>query len=155
MKENYAVENALGTIGAVLWMIQNIPQVIKSYREKSTKGLSASLMLWVKHVFPFFFPFFFLGKLNWPRKKKAYGHWGLWFTVLTLLLKTFLFHYKSSHKFSQRSLPFLGVNVCIMAKATRSNPCGQYSSSFVVFSRGSRSVVCMHSGWGLPINPLV
>lgn len=45
MKENYAVENALGTIGAVLWMIQNIPQVIKSYREKSTKGLSASLML--------------------------------------------------------------------------------------------------------------
>ncbi|AFR93270.1 integral membrane protein [Cryptococcus neoformans] len=44
MKENYAVENALGTIGAVLWMIQNIPQVIKSYREKSTKGLSASLM---------------------------------------------------------------------------------------------------------------
>lgn len=50
MKENYAVENALGTIGAVLWMIQNIPQVIKSYREKSTKGLSASLMLWVKLV---------------------------------------------------------------------------------------------------------
>lgn len=45
MKENHAVENALATIGAVLWMIQNIPQVVKSYREKSTKGLSASLML--------------------------------------------------------------------------------------------------------------
>nr|KIR50474.1 integral membrane protein [Cryptococcus bacillisporus CA1280] len=44
MKENHAVENALATIGAVLWMIQNIPQVVKSYREKSTKGLSASLM---------------------------------------------------------------------------------------------------------------
>ncbi|KIR32460.1 integral membrane protein [Cryptococcus deuterogattii MMRL2647] len=44
MKENHAAENALATIGAVLWMIQNIPQVIKSYREKSTKGLSASLM---------------------------------------------------------------------------------------------------------------
>ncbi|ADV20420.1 integral membrane protein [Cryptococcus gattii E566] len=44
MKENRAAENALATIGAVLWMIQNIPQVIKSYREKSTKGLSASLM---------------------------------------------------------------------------------------------------------------
>lgn len=50
MKENHAAENALATIGAVLWMIQNIPQVIKSYREKSTKGLSASLMLWV-HMF--------------------------------------------------------------------------------------------------------
>lgn len=64
MKENYAVENALGTIGAVLWMIQNIPQVIKSYREKSTKGLSASLMLWVKHVFPFFF------LANWTDQEK-------------------------------------------------------------------------------------
>ncbi|KAL0250353.1 hypothetical protein I308_102526 [Cryptococcus tetragattii IND107] len=44
MKENYAVENALGTIGAVLWMVQILPQIIKSHREKTTKGLSASLM---------------------------------------------------------------------------------------------------------------
>ncbi|KAK8869821.1 hypothetical protein IAR55_000389 [Kwoniella newhampshirensis] len=44
MKENYAAENVLGTIGAVLWMIQILPQIIKSYRDKSTKGLSGSLM---------------------------------------------------------------------------------------------------------------
>ncbi|WVQ78102.1 hypothetical protein IAT38_000183 [Cryptococcus sp. DSM 104549] len=44
MKENYAVENALGTIGAVLWMVQILPQIVKSHREKSTAGLSGSLM---------------------------------------------------------------------------------------------------------------
>ncbi|OXG22212.1 integral membrane protein [Cryptococcus neoformans Tu401-1] len=44
MKENHAAENALGTIGAILWMVQILPQIIKSHREKTTKGLSASLM---------------------------------------------------------------------------------------------------------------
>jgi uncharacterized protein with PQ loop repeat len=47
MVENKAVENALGTIGAVLWTIQIIPQLIKSYRTKDTEGLSALLMLYV------------------------------------------------------------------------------------------------------------
>ncbi|ODO03345.1 integral membrane protein [Cryptococcus wingfieldii CBS 7118] len=44
MKENKAAENALGTIGAVFWMVQIAPQIVKSHREKTTKGLSASLM---------------------------------------------------------------------------------------------------------------
>ncbi|WVQ71640.1 hypothetical protein IAR50_001180 [Cryptococcus sp. DSM 104548] len=44
MKQNKAAENALGTIGAIFWMIQIAPQIIKSHREKTTKGLSASLM---------------------------------------------------------------------------------------------------------------
>ncbi|GFZ46145.1 hypothetical protein JCM24511_04392 [Saitozyma sp. JCM 24511] len=42
--ENKPVENALGTIGAVLWTIQILPQIVKSYRTKSTLGLSAGLM---------------------------------------------------------------------------------------------------------------
>jgi uncharacterized protein with PQ loop repeat len=41
--ENKPVENALGTIGAVLWTIQILPQIVKSYRSKSTLGLSAGL----------------------------------------------------------------------------------------------------------------
>jgi hypothetical protein len=43
-KENAPVENTLATIGAILWSIQIIPQIIKSYRSKSTLGLSAGLM---------------------------------------------------------------------------------------------------------------
>ncbi|KAG8917486.1 hypothetical protein FRC01_002424 [Tulasnella sp. 417] len=47
MPVNHVAENVLGTIGTILWTIQVIPQVIKSYREKSTEGLSAWLMfLW-------------------------------------------------------------------------------------------------------------
>ncbi|KAG8899048.1 hypothetical protein FRC00_001987 [Tulasnella sp. 408] len=47
MPDNHVAENVLGTIGTILWTIQVIPQVIKSYREKSTEGLSAWLMfLW-------------------------------------------------------------------------------------------------------------
>ena len=42
---NHAAENALATIGAVLWSIQIIPQLVLSYRTKSTKGLSENLML--------------------------------------------------------------------------------------------------------------
>ena len=45
MKENKSAENALGTLGAVFWTIQILPQIWKSYRTKSTRGLSASLML--------------------------------------------------------------------------------------------------------------
>ncbi|KAJ7730016.1 hypothetical protein DFH07DRAFT_849448 [Mycena maculata] len=40
-----AAENALGTIGTVCWMIQIIPQLWKSWHEKSTDGLSHWLVL--------------------------------------------------------------------------------------------------------------
>ncbi|KAJ3544713.1 hypothetical protein NM688_g5710 [Phlebia brevispora] len=40
-------ENVLGTMGTVCWMTQLLPQIWKSYREKSTKGLSDFLgLLW-------------------------------------------------------------------------------------------------------------
>jgi len=41
---NHAAENVLGTIGTILWTGQIIPQIWKSWREKSTEGLSALLM---------------------------------------------------------------------------------------------------------------
>ncbi|WWD15906.1 hypothetical protein CI109_100330 [Kwoniella shandongensis] len=44
MTNKHVTENVLGTIGAVLWMVQILPQIVKSYREKSTVGLSGSLM---------------------------------------------------------------------------------------------------------------
>lgn len=40
-----AADKALATIGAVLWSVQIIPQIIKSYRTKNTDGLSPWLML--------------------------------------------------------------------------------------------------------------
>jgi hypothetical protein len=43
--ENPVLQNVFGTIGAVLWSIQIIPQIWKSYRDKSTEGLSGTLML--------------------------------------------------------------------------------------------------------------
>jgi uncharacterized protein with PQ loop repeat len=54
MHENKAVENTLATIGAVLWMVQIVPQIIKSHRSKSTLGLSAGLMgTWAFACLPF------------------------------------------------------------------------------------------------------
>lgn len=40
-----AADKALATIGAVLWSVQIIPQIVKSYRTKNTDGLSPWLML--------------------------------------------------------------------------------------------------------------
>ncbi|GJE91235.1 PQ-loop repeat-containing protein [Phanerochaete sordida] len=45
MPANAVAENVLGTLGTVCWMIQLLPQVWKSWREKSTEGLSDYLVL--------------------------------------------------------------------------------------------------------------
>ncbi|KAL4256991.1 hypothetical protein AB1N83_009500 [Pleurotus pulmonarius] len=45
MRANSVAENVLGTLGAVCWTAQLLPQVWKSWREKSTKGLSPWLVL--------------------------------------------------------------------------------------------------------------
>lgn len=47
---NPTLENVFGTIGAVLWTIQILPQIWKSYRSKNTEGLSGFLMLWVRRI---------------------------------------------------------------------------------------------------------
>jgi len=41
---NKVAENVLGTIGTICWSIQVIPQIWKSYRSKSTDGLSEWLI---------------------------------------------------------------------------------------------------------------
>ncbi|WRT67137.1 uncharacterized protein IL334_004103 [Kwoniella shivajii] len=45
MHDNKTIENILATIGAVLWTIQGLPQIYKSYRTKSTQGISPHLMI--------------------------------------------------------------------------------------------------------------
>ncbi|KAJ7464404.1 PQ loop repeat-domain-containing protein [Mycena latifolia] len=45
MPVNAVAENVLATIGTVCWTVQMIPQLWKSWREKSTEGLSPWLML--------------------------------------------------------------------------------------------------------------
>lgn len=45
LPENAVLDNGLATIGAILWSIQVIPQIYKSYKTKSTEGLSPHLML--------------------------------------------------------------------------------------------------------------
>ncbi|KAI0794082.1 PQ loop repeat-domain-containing protein [Fomes fomentarius] len=45
MPVNHVAENVLGTIGTICWTVQLIPQVWKSWRSKSTEGLSEYLML--------------------------------------------------------------------------------------------------------------
>ncbi|VDC03075.1 unnamed protein product [Peniophora sp. CBMAI 1063] len=45
MQKNDAAANAFGIIGTLCWTLQLLPQIWKSYREKSTKGLSANLVL--------------------------------------------------------------------------------------------------------------
>ncbi|KAI8996441.1 PQ loop repeat-domain-containing protein [Trametes punicea] len=45
MPANGAAENALGTIGTICWTVQLVPQVWKSWRTKSTEGLSEWLVL--------------------------------------------------------------------------------------------------------------
>ncbi|OCH96320.1 PQ-loop-domain-containing protein [Obba rivulosa] len=45
MPANSAAENVLGTIGTICWTVQLIPQIWKSWRDKSTEGLSHWLLL--------------------------------------------------------------------------------------------------------------
>lgn len=53
MPVNLIAENVFGTIGTVCWCIQLIPQAYKSWREKSTFGLSPWLMLiWASASLP-------------------------------------------------------------------------------------------------------
>ncbi|KAI1793503.1 PQ-loop-domain-containing protein [Ganoderma leucocontextum] len=45
MPANPVAENVFGTIGTICWTVQLVPQVWKSWRSKSTDGLSEHLML--------------------------------------------------------------------------------------------------------------
>ncbi|KAJ7097057.1 hypothetical protein B0H15DRAFT_824673 [Mycena belliarum] len=45
MPVNPVAENVLGTIGLIIWTVQIIPQIYKSWAERSTEGLSPWLVL--------------------------------------------------------------------------------------------------------------
>ncbi|KAJ7625704.1 PQ loop repeat-domain-containing protein [Roridomyces roridus] len=45
MPVNSVAENVFGTIGTICWTVQLVPQLWKSYKEKSTEGLSPWLVL--------------------------------------------------------------------------------------------------------------
>ncbi|KZT59488.1 hypothetical protein CALCODRAFT_493630 [Calocera cornea HHB12733] len=53
MPVNLVAENAFGTLGTICWCIQLVPQAWKSWREKSTHGLSPFLVLiWASCALP-------------------------------------------------------------------------------------------------------
>ncbi|CAK5283385.1 unnamed protein product [Mycena citricolor] len=66
MPVNAAAENALGTIGTVCWTAQILPQVWKSWREKSTDGLSHWLVLLWGTASPFLGAYGLIQNLNIP-----------------------------------------------------------------------------------------
>ncbi|KAJ7097237.1 PQ loop repeat-domain-containing protein [Mycena belliarum] len=45
MPANVVAENVMGTIGTICWTVQMVPQIYKSYHDKSTEGLSPWLVL--------------------------------------------------------------------------------------------------------------
>ncbi|CAD6971960.1 unnamed protein product [Tilletia controversa] len=50
---NAIAENVFGTIATILWSLQLLPQIIKSYRKKTTEGLSVWLLaLWIAAAVP-------------------------------------------------------------------------------------------------------
>ncbi|KAK4574239.1 hypothetical protein LTR86_002000 [Recurvomyces mirabilis] len=51
--DNAAVANVFGTLGAVCWSIQLIPQIVLNYRRHSARGLSAPFMMYRAAPLPF------------------------------------------------------------------------------------------------------
>ncbi|KAE8222145.1 hypothetical protein CF319_g4612 [Tilletia indica] len=50
---NAIAENVFGTIATILWSLQLLPQIVKSYRKKTTEGLSVWLLvLWIAATVP-------------------------------------------------------------------------------------------------------
>ncbi|KAJ6579564.1 hypothetical protein DFH09DRAFT_1246111 [Mycena vulgaris] len=66
MPTNRVAENVFGTLGTICWTAQLVPQVWKSYREKSTKGLSEWLVLCWGISGPFFGVYAVIQNLNIP-----------------------------------------------------------------------------------------
>ncbi|KAG8904025.1 hypothetical protein FRB99_002367 [Tulasnella sp. 403] len=66
MPVNSVAENVFGTIGTILWMLQLVPQVWKSWRDHSTEGLSTWLMfIWAISA-PFLGVYVIVENINIP-----------------------------------------------------------------------------------------
>lgn len=66
MPANAVAENVLATIGTICWAVQIIPQIWKSWREKSTEGLSHTLVLLWAISGPFLGVYAIVQNLNIP-----------------------------------------------------------------------------------------
>ncbi|KAF7322239.1 hypothetical protein HMN09_00000700 [Mycena chlorophos] len=66
MPVSAAAQNVLGTLGTICWSVQMVPQIWKSYREKSTEGLSHWLVLIWGSTVAFFGPYTIIQNLNIP-----------------------------------------------------------------------------------------
>ncbi|KAF7370183.1 Pq loop repeat protein [Mycena sanguinolenta] len=66
MLVNPVAENVFGTMGLVCWTVQLIPQLWKSWREKSTEGLSPWLVLLWAISSPFLGAYAIILNLNVP-----------------------------------------------------------------------------------------
>ncbi|WWC61129.1 uncharacterized protein I303_103708 [Kwoniella dejecticola CBS 10117] len=106
MKERPGVENALATIGAVFWMVQIIPQIIKSHRSKSTTGLSAGLMFIWALASIFLGSYLVAQRLSIPLQIQPQA-----FGVLASISTAQILYY--SHKWSKRNavLFFVAFNL--------------------------------------------
>ncbi|KAK7677526.1 hypothetical protein QCA50_019532 [Cerrena zonata] len=66
MPANAVAENVLGTMGTICWTVQLIPQIWKSWRSKSTEGLSPMLVLLWALSCPFFGVYAIVQNINIP-----------------------------------------------------------------------------------------
>ncbi|KAK7024880.1 PQ loop repeat-domain-containing protein [Favolaschia claudopus] len=66
MPLNPALGDVFGTIGTICWIVLIVPQIWKSWREKSTEGLSPALMLLWAFSWPFLAAYTILEELPVP-----------------------------------------------------------------------------------------
>ncbi|GJE91281.1 PQ-loop repeat-containing protein [Phanerochaete sordida] len=101
---NAAAENVLGTIGTICWTVQLIPQVWKSWREKSTDGLSHWLVLVWGVAGAFLGVYVIVQKLSVPLivQPQAFG-------VLSLISWAQCLYYDHGRSFKTAFAAFLGV----------------------------------------------
>ncbi|WWC90033.1 uncharacterized protein L201_004963 [Kwoniella dendrophila CBS 6074] len=107
MKERKGVENALATIGAVMWMVQIIPQIVKSHRSKSTTGLSAGLMLIWALASVFLGAYLVTQRLSIPLQVQPQA-----FGILAAISTAQIFYY--SHGWSKRNTILFFVIFCLV-----------------------------------------
>ncbi|KIP03014.1 hypothetical protein PHLGIDRAFT_130411 [Phlebiopsis gigantea 11061_1 CR5-6] len=101
---NAAAENALGTIGTICWTVQLIPQIWKSWRTKSTKGLSHWLVLAWGLAGPFLGVYVIVQDLNIPLIVQPQA-----FCVLSLLSWAQCLYYGQKRSFVTCLSAFIGV----------------------------------------------
>lgn len=138
---NAVLENVFGTIGAVLWTIQIIPQIWKSWRTKDTEGLSAWLMLTWAVASIFLGTYVVVQDVNVPiivsREVLYVACKGPMIDPLTM--------YRSNPNCLVYYLPSAGPSACTTIKIRHSGDASLCSSAFVFYLEVSRRACILHS----------